>query len=247
MSLGRSAVLSMLLGAVVAVQGCTVAVAPQSSGSTRVPQAKTESGTPAPAPATKNFATIVARVEPVAEQVCRSTPGTRNCDYRIVLDRDPSKPANAYQTLLDSGQPMLVVNQTLIDDLKNADEIAFVISHEAAHHIEDHIPRQQSSTEAAAIAAGLAAAALGGNSAVIANAQQIGAFAGSRAYSKDYELEADSLGAQIAYYAGYDPVVGIGYFTRARDPGDQFLGTHPPNAERIKEVKDTMARLERQQ
>ncbi|WP_138468957.1 M48 family metallopeptidase [Poseidonocella sp. HB161398] len=240
MRVGRSAGLALLLGAAMALQGCVVTTVPQTGQRVAVP---TVQGTPAPAPAGKDFATVVARVEPVAESMCRSTPGQRNCDFRIELDRDPSKPANAYQTLLANGQPLLVVNQTLIDDLENADELAFVISHEAAHHISDHIARQQNSTEAAAIAAGMAAAALGGTSSSIASAQQIGAFAGSRVYSKDFELEADSLGAQIAYYAGYDPVVGIGYFSRARDPGDQFLGTHPPNAQRISAVKATMSRL----
>ncbi|WP_108263345.1 M48 family metallopeptidase [Mangrovicoccus ximenensis] len=246
MRLGRSAVPSLLLVAALGLQACAVPVAPQ-GGQGNAGSAAAISGTPTPAPATKSFSVIVGRVEPVAEQFCRSTPGQRDCNYRIVLDRDPSKPANAYQTRTESGQPLLVVNQTLLDELDNADEVAFVISHEAAHHIGDHIPRQQSSTEAAAIAAGLAAAALGGDSSLIANAQQMGAFAGSRAYSKNYELEADSLGAQIAFYAGYDPVVGINYFARARDPGDQFLGTHPPNADRIKVVKDTMARVRRTQ
>ncbi|MBE3637897.1 M48 family metallopeptidase [Mangrovicoccus sp. HB182678] len=243
---GRPAALSILLSVVLAASGCTVAVAPQGS-QTQTAARPVISGTPQKAPADKNFATIVARVEPVAEQVCRATPPARNCDFRIELDRDPSKPANAYQTQLANGQPLLVVNQTLLNDLRNADEVAFVLSHEAAHHISDHIARQQSTTEAAAIAAGLAAAALGGTSSTIASAQELGAFTGSRAYSKNYELEADSLGAQIAYHAGYDPVDGVAYFSRARDPGDQFLGTHPPNGDRIRVVQQTMARLTRGQ
>ena len=73
-------------------------------------------------------------------------------------------------------------------------------------------------------------------------AQNIGGTVGSRQFSKTFELEADSLGAQIALRAGYDPLVGVQYFQRARDPGDQFLGTHPPNAERISVVRQTVAR-----
>ena len=239
-----TAMLSGLMTAALALQGC-MAPAPQSYPATtgRTPAPAIVSSEPAPAPPVKDFRTIVARVEPVAEQFCRATSGSRNCDFRIELDSDPSKPANAYQTLLYTGQPLLVVNAALMEELDNADEVAFVISHEAAHHISDHIMKQQNSTEAAALAAGLAAAALGANQSTIATAQEFGAYTGSRAYSKNYELEADSLGAQIAYYAGYDPLKGVAYFSRARDPGDVFLGTHPPNQQRIAAVRDSMSRL----
>lgn len=220
------------------LQGC---VAPVTSSSTG--QGGATSATPTAAPDSRNFKTIVARVEPVAEQVCQAKPGNRNCNFRIILDTRADQPPNAFQTLSGDGQPILVVNQTLLDQLQNADEIAFVVSHEAAHHISDHLARQQANTYATALAAGLAAAAVGASTSSITAAQEFGAYTGSRVYSKNFELEADSLGAQIAYYAGYDPQIGVAYFARSRDPGDVFLGTHPPNAQRIQAVKDTMTRL----
>lgn len=76
------------------------------------------------------------------------------------------------------------------------------------------------------------------------NARELGAAVGARAYSKEFELEADALGARIAALAGYDPVKGAAYFQRIPDPGNEFLGTHPPNAARIAVVKAVAAALE---
>ena len=66
---------------------------------------------------------------------------------------------------------------------------------------------------------------------------------GARRYGRQFELEADALGTVIAYRAGYDPVRGAAFFTRLPDPGDQFLGSHPPNADRIALVREVVAGL----
>ena len=68
----------------------------------------------------------------------------------------------------------------------------------------------------------------------------IGGTIGARRFSKDFELEADALGARIAEAAGYDALRGVLYFERAPDPGDRFLGTHPPNPDRIRIVRQTV-------
>ena len=52
----------------------------------------------------------------------------------------------------------------------------------------------------------------------------------------------NDLGAQIAERAGYDAVRGVLYFQEAADPGNRFLGTHPPNADRIRIVRQTVGR-----
>jgi len=83
----------------------------------------------------------------------------------------------------------------------------------------------------------------GADAAAVEHAQDIGASVGARRFSKDYELQADAMGTRIAYKAGYDPILGAKYFNRIPDPGDKFLGSHPPNAQRIKIVHATMAKL----
>ena len=66
---------------------------------------------------------------------------------------------------------------------------------------------------------------------------------GARSYSKEFELEADALGTVITKKAGFNPLVGAEFFTRIPDPGNRFLGTHPPNAQRIETVRRVNAKL----
>ena len=85
--------------------------------------------------------------------------------------------------------------------------------------------------------------AIGADATTVQDATRLGAFVGARRFSKDHELEADRLGTVISYRAGYNPVKGAAYFTRIPDPGDSFLGSHPPNAQRIETVRRTLATL----
>ncbi|WP_227751624.1 M48 family metallopeptidase [Tabrizicola oligotrophica] len=193
--------------------------------------------------AAENFVAVVARVEPVAEQYCRSLRRVANCDFRIVIDDRPGQPPNAFQTLDEAGRPILAFTVPLIRDARNRDELAFVLGHEAAHHIAGHIPRQQNTALAGAVLAGVLAQVSGAGEQAVATAQDLGATVGARRFSKEFELEADSLGTEIALVAGYDPMLGAAFFDRMPDPGDQFLGTHPANADRKRVVAATLARL----
>lgn len=188
-----------------------------------------------------DFRAVVARVEPVAERTCRQMRPNLNCDFRIVLDDRPGQPPNAFQTYDKDGRPVIVFNEALLNVMQNRDEVAFALSHEAAHHIAGHIEQKQITGTAGVLLGGLLGSLAGLDAAGIEMAQNIGGTVGARGYSKQFELEADSLGARIALRAGYDPLTGVAYFQRARDPGDQFLGTHPPNAERIDVVRRTVA------
>lgn len=192
---------------------------------------------------TQAFARAVARVEPVAERMCvRSTKGL-NCDFKILLDDNPRKPPNAFQTLERYGRPVIVFTASLLARAHNDDEIAFVLGHEAAHHIKNHLARQRTNAIAGAVLLGNLATLTGAGAIGVQTAQELGAAVGARSYSKDFELEADRLGTVITARAGYDPVLGSKFFTRIPDPGDRFLGTHPPNADRVKAVRDTAAKL----
>lgn len=208
------------------------------------PVSYTDLGPLPPAQAARNFLTVVQRVEPVAEAYCRDQGRASNCDFRIVIDDRPGQPANAFQTLDKQGRPILAFTLALIADARNADEVAFVVGHEAAHHIAGHIPQAQQSAMTGAILAGVLAAASGMGDAGIEQAQQIGAGVGARSYSKDFELQADAMGTEIAFHAGYDPLRGAAFFDRLPDPGDAFLGTHPANAQRKATVARVMASLD---
>ena len=193
--------------------------------------------------AARSFVRVVKTVEPVAERECRARTVGVNCDFNIAVDDRPNQPPNAYQTLDKQGRPVIFFTLPLIADARNEDELAFVLGHEAAHHIAGHINRQQQNAVAGAVIfAGLATLS-GGNAEAVKSAQQLGAEVGARRYSKDFELEADALGTIITARSGFDPLRGAEFFTRIPDPGDKFLGTHPPNAARIQIVRQTVAGL----
>lgn len=196
-----------------------------------------------PLAAAENFLTVVARVEPVAESYCRSVGVVRNCDFRIVVDDRPGQPPNAFQTLDRMGRPVVGFTLALIADARNPDELAFVLGHEAAHHIAGHIPKRNDQALSGALLAGALAQASGLSPDEVRAAQNMGAQVAARSYSKEFELEADQLGAEIALAAGYDPILGSGFFDRLPDPGDKFLGSHPPNAQRKALVVETVRRL----
>lgn len=191
----------------------------------------------------EDFVDAIRRVAPVAEALCRErSPGLR-CNYFLrVLDR-PDLPPNAFQTVDSRGRPVIVFTLSLVMGARNIDEIAFVLGHEAAHHILGHIPISARNAAMAEIVAGLDAAIEGKDAEALKAAEKQGATVGARAYSKDFELQADALGTEIAFRAGFDPVRGAAFFSRLPDPGDRFLGTHPPNAERIAVVRRTAAGL----
>ncbi|NIZ61831.1 peptidase M48 [Sedimentitalea sp. CY04] len=186
------------------------------------------------------FAPVARAVEPVAERECRSRTQGRNCNFLIRIDPDPKAPANAYQSLDRSGRPVITFTQKMLAELSNPDELAFVMSHEAAHHIRGHLARQeQNALSGAIIFAGLASMA-GASASDIVNAQDLGAMVGARSYSKDFELEADQLGTIITHQAGFRPSVGVRFFARLPDPGDMFLGSHPANHDRVQIVQQTI-------
>ena len=119
-------------------------VVPTSDSSTgAAPLVATTSGFSSAAQAQRAFARVATTMEPVIERECRTKTTGLDCDFRIVIDGNPNSPANAYQTLDANKRPIIAFTQKLILDAGNADELAFVMGHEGAHHILNHIGRQK--------------------------------------------------------------------------------------------------------
>lgn len=228
--------LVMLLG----LQACGP-VATQQGGSARPAPAVT----PAPAiisdgspeSTARSFVAVMSRMEPAVEREClqrRTQP--INCDFMFVVDDRPGLEPNAFQTIDDSGRPIIGFTLSLIAATRNGDEIAFVVGHEASHHVLNHLDRKAGAAAAGAVILGSIASIYGSDQSAIEAAQRIGASVGSRYYSKDWELQADYLGAIMTLNAGFDPVNGARFFERIPDPGDHMLGTHPARAARLAQV-----------
>lgn len=199
------------------------------------------------------FERVAKRVEPHAEAMCRQETPERDCDLIIRVDLDPTKPANAHQTVNSDG-PLIIVTSPLLQGTKNDDEVAFVMGHEAGHHIAKHLDKQVQQQLAGALIFGVAAAYAGSGSynpyqqQNVENAMNAGAAIGSVAYSQTYELEADMLGAYIAEAAGYDAEKGSLLFARreggnvAGENGAMSLwSTHPRSPQRIATVRYAVA------
>ena len=202
--------------------------------------------------ALSDFRRAAPRVGVQARAFCREErprAAARDCDFQIKLIDDPKAPPNAYQTIGKDGRPLIVLTISLLAQTGSADEIAFVLSHEAGHHIAGHLGKQQTQQMLGALVlGGLVAASGAGSSQAIEDAINIGAALGGRAYSQTYELEADTLGAFIAARAGYDPERGSLLFARpALSGGGGLLSTHPASPQRLATVQRATAEIRRQQ
>ncbi|MFS4437517.1 M48 family metalloprotease [Paracoccaceae bacterium GXU_MW_L88] len=181
---------------------------------------------------------VTKRVGPVATQYCRQqNPSAPRafCDFRIIAIEQDGQPPNAFQTI-HNGQPILAFNKAMLQSVKNDDEIAFILSHEAGHQIAGHLARRNQNAQLGAILLGGLAQASGQVDARgVEQIAQLGGFVGGRAYSQSYELEADVIGTVIARQAGYDPRVGALSFRRVPSGGG-LLSTHPPSERRLRTV-----------
>jgi Zn-dependent protease with chaperone function len=201
------------------------------------------------------FRAVSPQVERAAEVFCREElPGRhpRYCDFKIRLIEDRRAPPNAFQTLDRDGRPLIVVTVSLLAEVGSADEIAFVMSHEAGHHIAGHLSKQQSTQMAGALIMGAVASAIGGdgsNQQSIREAMNLGSFVGGRVYSQRFELEADLVGAYVTARAGYDPERGARIFARPKltQDGAGLLSTHPASPQRLATVRRAAADIRAQQ
>ncbi|MCT4333402.1 M48 family metalloprotease [Paracoccus sp. YLB-12] len=240
---GTFRMVAAMLAGLLALSGCAPMPAQQTAEQAAE---RTQSQSPysagSPQDAARTFVAVMRRMEPAVEREClqrRTQP--INCDFQFVVDDRPDLEPNAFQTVDDNGRPIIGFTLSLIAATRNGDEIAFVVGHEASHHILNHLERKTGAATAGAVILGSIASVYGGDQSAIETAQRIGASVGSRYYSKEWELQADYLGAIIAVNAGFDPVLGSQFFLRIPDPGDHILGTHPSRASRLAQVNRAVA------
>lgn len=226
-------VLALLLAL---LAGCSVPTPPQVASPPGVSRSQTDR-------AVDDFVGVIERVGPVANDLCRARAPRANCNFLIAIDDRPGQEINAFQTVDRRGRPVIVFTLPLLTEARNTDEMAFILGHEAAHHIQGHLQATIANAELGAILMGSLAEAYGYTGETVELAASLGAELGARTFSKEFELAADSLGAEIAWRAGFDPLRGVAFFNRAPDPGDEFLGTHPPNAARQANVARVVAAL----
>lgn len=147
------------------------------------------------------------------------------------------------------GGPMFV-NRGMIQAARNEGEMAGVMAHEISHVALRHATAQASKqnnlgTQLGQIGLILGGAILGGQTGAQLGA--LGVQAWQTKYSREYEEQADTLGAQIMARAGYDPHDLANMFqTIARQGGSgvpEFLSDHPNPSNRYENINREAARL----
>ncbi len=132
------------------------------------------------------------------------------------------------------GGPMFV-NRGMIAAARNEGEVAGVMAHELSHVVLRHGTAQASKAqpyELGALAGAVIGAIVGGTAGgVISQGTQFGLGTAFLRYSRDFEKQADILGAQIMAAAGYDPQSMATLFqtiqTEGGSRGPQWLSSHP--------------------
>ena len=134
------------------------------------------------------------------------------------------------------------VNAGLIEIADDEDELAGAMAHEIAHVAARHMTRQATKFQMAKLAAAPLGSIVGGGWTGYAAAQaaNLGIPMTFLSFGRQDEAEADYLGVQYAYAAGYDPSGVISIFEKLeslerKQPGavSKVFSSHPQDADRI--------------
>ncbi len=196
------------------------------------------------------------RLDNVIEIVDRLTQaaGADHSPWHVYLFRAPQV-KNAAAT---RGNHVFVWSG-LLDVAKSDAELATIVSHEIAHVLAGHTePDPQEEVKKlliglGALAAGVAIAHstgdpmmgrnLGDLTATLAN--QVGQGFLVNPYSREKELEADTIGFFMMADAKYNPEEAINFWTRAQSDPDfgsvpTFFSTHPPPENRLEQLRQML-------
>jgi predicted Zn-dependent protease len=143
------------------------------------------------------------------------------------------------------------VNKGLILAADNEAEVAGVMAHEIAHVAARHAMENQAKGMLAQIGLMAGSIFLGGLGGMLINqGAQFGALLGFMKFSRSAESEADMLGVQYLWAAGYDPNAMSTMFEKLaaknkKKPGtfSKLFETHPQSVDRMESTRQLVARF----
>jgi predicted Zn-dependent protease len=143
------------------------------------------------------------------------------------------------------------VNSGLILNADEEAELAGVMAHEIAHVAAHHAAREQTRANYAEIASTASMIFIPGWTGYgIYEASGIGIPLAFLHFSREFEAQADYLGVQYMYRAGYDPEAFVTFFEKIqnlekRKPGavSKAFATHPQTPDRIEHSQEEIARI----
>ena len=162
--------------------------------------------------------------------------------YLLIIEGE--KP-NAFAWISEQ-RNMVAFNLAMVEFLqKDADQFAFVFSHEIAHNVEKHSVENRKRNEGLdalglAVGFGLSFVGVPGGGTI----SDAGISLVKRKFDRDQEREADALGMRYMKLAGFNPQGAILFNQRMlrKSVGSSipFLSTHPTGKERIENLKNSM-------
>ena len=144
----------------------------------------------------------------------------------------------------------IIVGTGLFNHIPDDREVAVIVSHELAHNVLKHREKKEGNRAIGGAVGlifdiGLLAAGINTQGAI----SQAAMDAGGKAYSQDFEFEADYLALYMLARAGFDIGVAPNTFRRMgiEDPSSQiknYVSTHPSMPERAVAMKQTIAEIQ---
>jgi Zn-dependent protease with chaperone function len=155
----------------------------------------------------------------------------RHPEFRYTFETVNVREINAFAL---PGGPMFV-NRGMIDAAKSEGEVVGVMAHELSHVLLRHGTAQASKAgkyQMGQVAGAVIGAIIGGNiGSVVAQGTQFGLGTMFLKYGREYEKQADILGAQLMAGAGYDPRDMASMFRtiekQGGSNGPEWLSDHP--------------------
>ena len=167
--------------------------------------------------------------------------GKRVCGYGVVFE--DSGVVNAF-----ADGKNIFLTRGMMQFVENDRELALIVGHEMAHNLAGHIDATRINTVIGGLGGlilDVAVAGAGVNTEGVFT--DLGARIGSRAYSVEFEQEADYMGLYLMERAGYDSS-GVAHFWRrmAMDEGSAIThsSTHPTTPERFLGIEATYSEIE---
>jgi hypothetical protein len=180
-------------------------------------------------------------IEDIGERLIENLPAEyRQPAFKYSFDVVNLRDINAFAL---PGGPMFV-NRGMIQAAGSEGEVAGVMAHELSHVVLRHGTAQASAGQKfaiGAIAGQILGAIVGGRTgSVIAQGSELGIGTYFLKYGREYERQADLLGAQIMARAGYDPRAMARMFqTIEREGGGrgpEWLSSHPNPGNRVEAI-----------
>lgn len=191
------------------------------------------------------------RVDDYVEQIGRTLVAAipadlRHAGFQYTFDVVDQKEINAFAL---PGGPMFL-NRGMIEAARTEGEVAGVMAHEISHVALRHGTAQATKGQKFQIGSVLgqiAGAVIGGTAgSIISQGSQFGLGAYFLKYGREYETQADILGAQMLARAGYDPREMANMFKTIEAEGGaggpEWLSSHPNPGNRYNNiVKESQA------